>query len=561
LSTATGTTAQGPAERAAPLKLFLSYAHEDDAHREALVEHLTPLIDAGVFTLWHDRRLTGGQNWAGQIDQHLAEADIVLLLVSRHFLASEYCKGVEVAQALAKETAGQLRVIPVVLKSCAWTDAPIGRLQALPRDGLPIVESPYPDQLYQQVVEGLKQVALELRPALLKEKAPAPIPLAGGLFVSPPAPPTHPPRLPWSLQTGWRVAIAGLAVLLLAGGLVAWWMAALTAAVDDDLRIDRPDLALERLEPLPGWLDAWPGMDALRQTARLHDDSRKASADGTRIERALTALLAHRPNDAHLLFVRARRMFLQGNDRDIEAMQTALSAVLAADPRYAAAESLLGLLADRIGQVDVAAVRHAKALELAPDLPQYQLNHARSLLDQGRVSEARDAYAQVDASYALGHAEAALAAWALGQPAAAEARQAQALKLMEDPQVMERYANRGDWVFLFVQADQGGRLEITEQQMNGATRRCYVEAEWAISASLTEPAQSLAGLATWPPACSDRKADKHLAQLIGADLCRYVIQAGEAAAPFAETAQAWRAKLGVKSDCAPLLHGRSGPQS
>lgn len=559
MSEASVKAAQGSAERAAPLKLFLSYAHEDDAHREALVEHLTPLIDAGVFTLWHDRRLTGGQDWAGQIDQHLAAADVVLLLVSRHFLASEYCKDVEVKQALAQHAEGRTRVVPVVLKSCAWTEDPrIRNLQALPRDGAPIVESPYPDRLYQQTVEGLKQVALELRPALLKEMAPAPIPLVGGLFVPPPPPA---PRRPWYQQTGWRRALAGLAVLMLAGGLVAWRIAALNAAVNDDLRIDRPDLALERLELLPEWLDAWPGMDVLRQTAGLHDESRKASADGTRVERELSALLEQRPNDANLLFVRARRMFLHGNDRDIEAMQTALSAVLAVDPRYAAAESLLGLLADRIGQVDVAAIHHARALELAPDVPQYQLNHARSLLDQGRVSEARDAYAQVDASYALGHAEAALAAWALGQPAAAEARQAQALKLMENPQVMERYANRGDWVFLFVQADQGGRLEITEQQMNGATRRCYVEAEWAISVSLAEPAQSVAGLATWPPTCSDRKSDKPLAQLISADLCRYVIQAGEAAAPFAETAQAWRAKLGVKSGCAPLLRGRSGPQS
>ena len=45
----------------AAAKVFLSYAHEDDAHRAALVDHLTPLIDAGVLLeVWHDRQIQPG---------------------------------------------------------------------------------------------------------------------------------------------------------------------------------------------------------------------------------------------------------------------------------------------------------------------------------------------------------------------------------------------------------------------------------------------------------------------------------------------------------------------
>ncbi|HMW21908.1 MAG TPA: TIR domain-containing protein [Burkholderiaceae bacterium] len=534
-----------------PLKLFISYAHVDDAHRAALVEHLTPLIDAGVFTLWHDRRLTGGQDWAGQIDQHLAAADIVLLLVSRHFLASEYCKGVEVAQALAAETAGQLRVIPVVLKSCAWTDAPIGRLQALPHDGLPIVESPYPDRLYQQVVEGLKQVAFDLRPALLDQKVPAPIPPGAGTIV--------PPHPPWYRQTVWRVAVASLVVLLLAGVLFAWRMAALRAAVDDDLRIDRPDLALERLEPMPAWLDAWPGLRLLRVAAQLHDASRKAGTDSARLERELAALLKLQPGNAHLLFARARRAYLQGGDEGVDGARKALQTVLAADPTYAAAQSYLGLLADRVGEVDVAAGHHAQALALAPTVPQYQLNQARSLLDLGRTGEARSAYARVDGSYALAPVEAALASWALAKPAEAEAQQSRALQLLGNAEVMAQYANRSDWVFLYPDPDDPGTM--SEQVLAGAARRCYVEMELSISGALAERATPAAGPLAWPASCTDRAVNKQIAQLVAADLCRYVIQAGEVTAPWVEIAQTWRTKLGMKAGCAPLLRGRVAPQT
>lgn len=542
---------EGSGGRPVPLKLFISYAHEDDAHRAALVEHLTPLIDAGVFTLWHDRRLTGGQDWAEQIDQHLAAADIVLLLVSRHFLASEYCKGVEVVQALATETAGQLRVIPVVLKSCAWTDAPIGRLQALPRDGLPIVESPHPDRLYQQVVEGLKQVAFELRPALLDQKVPAPIPPGGGIIV--------PPHPPWYRQTVWRVAAGSLAVLLLASVLFAWRMAALRAAVDDDLRIDRPDLALERLEPMPAWLDAWPGLRLLRVAAQLHDASRKTGTDSARLERELSALVKLQPGNAHLLFARARRAYLQGGDEGVDGARKALQAVLAADPSYAAAHSYLGLLADRVGEVDVAAGHHAQALALAPTVPQYQLNQARSLLDLGRTDEARSAYARVDSSYALAPVEAALVSWALAKPAEAEAQQSRALQLLGNAEVMAQYANRSDWVFLYPDPDDPGTM--SEQVLAGSARRCYVEMELSISGALVERVAPSASPLAWPASCTDRAVNKQIAQLVAADLCRYVIQEGEATAPWVEIAQAWRTKLGMKAGCAPLLRGRVAPQT
>jgi tetratricopeptide (TPR) repeat protein len=551
VSAAKTSVATSAASSLPPLKLFVSYAHEDDAHRNALVDHLTPLIDAGVFSLWHDRCLTGGQDWRGQIDRQLAGADIVLLLVSRHFLASNYCREVEVAEALAMNAAGRARVIPVVLRSCPWKDAPIGDLEALPRDAAPIVESPFPDQLYIQVVEGLKAVAQELRPGLIAQPSALRLPPSDREPIA--------PARPGSQRSRWRVVAGGLAALLLAAGLLVWRVSMLKTAVDDDLRIDRPDLALERLASTPSWLDPWPGLGLLRAEARLHDDSRKVGADSARLERELSGLLKQHPGEAHLLFVRARRTFQQGRDDAVDSTRQALQAVLAADATYAAAQSYLGLLADRVGEVDVAAVHHARARELAPTVPQYQLNAARSLLDLGRLADARAAYAQVDGSYALAPAEAALVSWAQGKPAEAEAQQSRALQLLGNPELMAQYVNRGDWVFLYPDADEPGTM--SEQALTGAARRCYVEVELSISASLAERTPPSAGPLAWPASCSDRTVHKPLAQLVAADLCRYVIQAGDAAAAFADLAQAWRAALGVKTGCAPLLRGGAKPQA
>jgi hypothetical protein len=64
------------------------------------------------------------------ISQELERADIILLLVSPDFLASEYCYGTEMTRALQRHVAGEARVIPVVLRPCEWTQAPFGKLLA-----------------------------------------------------------------------------------------------------------------------------------------------------------------------------------------------------------------------------------------------------------------------------------------------------------------------------------------------------------------------------------------------------------------------------------------------
>lgn len=63
---------------------------------------------------------------------------MILLFVSPHFIESKYCYEIEGRRALERHTQGSARVIPIILRPCAWHDAPFSKLQALPRDGKPI---------------------------------------------------------------------------------------------------------------------------------------------------------------------------------------------------------------------------------------------------------------------------------------------------------------------------------------------------------------------------------------------------------------------------------------
>ena len=152
----------GPEAMTAPLKVFFSYAHADEAHRETLANHLSALEDEGLIVVWHDRKITGGREWAGAIDDALRSADIVLLLISADFLASDYCNDVELTEAIRRHDAAQARVVPVILRSCDWEHSRFARFNALPPDGVPVVEAEHPDQRFVAVARGLRAIVAEL---------------------------------------------------------------------------------------------------------------------------------------------------------------------------------------------------------------------------------------------------------------------------------------------------------------------------------------------------------------------------------------------------------------
>ncbi|AUX42955.1 hypothetical protein SOCE26_043950 [Sorangium cellulosum] len=146
-----------------PIRLFFSYSHKDEALRDALEAHLALLKREGLLQSWHDRRIAAGDAWAGQIDKHLHEADVILLLVSADFLASDYCFDREMKRALERHDAGEARVIPVILRQTDWHGAPFARLQALPKGGKPVTSWQNQDEAWTEVAKGIRRAVEALR--------------------------------------------------------------------------------------------------------------------------------------------------------------------------------------------------------------------------------------------------------------------------------------------------------------------------------------------------------------------------------------------------------------
>ncbi|MCS6192057.1 DnaB-like helicase C-terminal domain-containing protein [Shewanella baltica] len=139
------------------VSIFYSYSHKDEKLRDDLETHLSLLLRKGLISSWHDRCISAGQEWATEIDNNIRSADIILLLVSSDFIASEYCYGKELAIAIDNHEANKSIVIPVILRPTDWEGAPFAKLQALPADAKAVTSWSNYDEAWLNVVKGIKK--------------------------------------------------------------------------------------------------------------------------------------------------------------------------------------------------------------------------------------------------------------------------------------------------------------------------------------------------------------------------------------------------------------------
>ena len=166
---------QDPNLKASPesgeVKVFFSYAHEDEQLRDKLATHLSTLKRQGIIQEWHDRQIGAGQEWAGEIDHNLEAAHVILLLVSADFMGSDYCMDKELSRAMERHELGNARVIPIILRPVDWEGLPFSKLQALPTDGIPITSWSNQDEAFLNVARGIRSVVEEIAENAPENKA------------------------------------------------------------------------------------------------------------------------------------------------------------------------------------------------------------------------------------------------------------------------------------------------------------------------------------------------------------------------------------------------------
>lgn len=146
------------------IKIFFSYCHADEDLRHELEKSLAMLKRQGKITSFHDRRIISGANFDDAIDSNMSDADITLFLVSRDFLASDYCMNTEMTLAEERHAKGATHIIPIILRPCEWSEVPLfSKLLGGTTDNKPVTKYPDLDDAFLDVSKRIRAVVKELQ--------------------------------------------------------------------------------------------------------------------------------------------------------------------------------------------------------------------------------------------------------------------------------------------------------------------------------------------------------------------------------------------------------------
>lgn len=155
------------------LKIFYSYAARDKKLRDALATHLSSLQRQGLIAGWYDGEISPGSERDEELKKHLNLSDIILLLISPDFIASDYCYCQEMMQALERHKRGEAYVIPILLRPTVLHGLPFAFLHFLPPDGKAVTRSKDKDDAFTKITEALRQLIHEMSAKLPSEPAPS----------------------------------------------------------------------------------------------------------------------------------------------------------------------------------------------------------------------------------------------------------------------------------------------------------------------------------------------------------------------------------------------------
>ncbi len=139
------------------IKVFCCYAREDQALLSRLRTQLIPLQREGLIEIWYDGEISAGAHWETVLHEQLKTAQVILLLISPRFMASDFCYDIEMKTAVERDERGEALVIPIILSPVHWQEAPFGKLQVLPKDAKPLTTWRNRDEALFNVADGIRK--------------------------------------------------------------------------------------------------------------------------------------------------------------------------------------------------------------------------------------------------------------------------------------------------------------------------------------------------------------------------------------------------------------------
>jgi hypothetical protein len=111
--------------------VFVSYSHKDRRWLDDLRSMLSPLGETGAVQVWWDGKIQPSDEWRKEIEAALSSARVAVLLVSRHFLASDFIAEVELPYLLEAARQHKVKILWLLVSPCLYEHTALKDIQAL----------------------------------------------------------------------------------------------------------------------------------------------------------------------------------------------------------------------------------------------------------------------------------------------------------------------------------------------------------------------------------------------------------------------------------------------
>ncbi len=124
--------------------VFISYSHKDNQGRKKWLDdlrtHLTPYLRQGLIEAWSDLEIKAGSKWSADIETAIARTRVAVLLVTPHFLASDFIHDHELCPLLKLAENAGVQILWIPVRASSYHLYPLEDTQALIPPDKPLAE-------------------------------------------------------------------------------------------------------------------------------------------------------------------------------------------------------------------------------------------------------------------------------------------------------------------------------------------------------------------------------------------------------------------------------------